>query len=278
MSLEPETFFFKVPLYEEIEITPNNWGDFIYLIQFRGRVEGYNPERGVSSTFGAYKMVSGQIDRGNLDWLFHGGGIFELSIKCLRYEDVLTYFVKYTPKFREDEDGDLMRVEKYGTLTKVGQNPPMVDFHIEQIKRYKGLLSTEKQREFVRAIGLVTHGVGIGSFVYLRRIFEDLIQEAHQVAVKSDDWNENEYNEARVSEKIELLKNYLPDFLVENKGLYGIMSKGIHELSEKECLDYFDTVRLGIENILDEKLERQQRDKKKKEAADKIEELKKKLK
>ena len=265
-------------MYEEIEITPDNWTDFTYLIQFRDRVEGYNPMRGVSSTFRGHKMVAGLIERGNLDYLFQSGGIFELSIKCLRYENKLTYFVKYTPKFEEDEDGDWNRVENCGTLMKVGQNPPMVDFHIEQIKRYKALLTNEKLKEFVRAIGLVTHGVGIGSFVYLRRIFEELIQEAHQIASKQVNWNEDEYYEARVAEKIELLKNFLPDFLMENKALYGIMSKGIHELSEQECLDYFDTVRLGIESILEEKLEHQVKEKKKKEAADKIEELKRKLK
>ncbi len=278
MNLDPENFFFKVPLYEEIEITPENWRKFTYLIQFSDRVEGYNPVRQTNSTFSGYKYVSGKIENGNLDWLFHNGGIFELSIRCLRYEDVLTNFVKFTPKLGEDEDGDIIKLEEYGTLTKIGQSPPMIDFHLSQIKRYKKLLSNEMQKEFVRAIGLVSHGVGIGSFVYLRRIFENLIQQAHQIASENVNWDETQYNESRLSDKIELLKNYLPEFLVENKVLYGIMSKGIHELSEKECLDYFDTIRLGIESILDEKLEQEEKNKRKIEAIRKIEELKKKLK
>ena len=32
------------------------------------------------------------------------------------------------------------------------------------------------------------------------------------------------------------------------------MSKGIHDLSEEECLQYFETVKIGIEQILDEKI------------------------
>ena len=40
------------------------------------------------------------------------------------------------------------------------------------------------------------------------------------------------------------------------------MSKAVHELSEAECLEYFGTVRVGIELILDEELERTERDKK----------------
>ncbi len=55
--------------------------------------------------------------------------------------------------------------------------------------------------------------------------------------------------------KIELLKNYLPDILVEHKEYYSVVSKGIHELSEDECLEHFNILKMGIEVILDEKIE-----------------------
>ena len=51
-----------------------------------------------------------------------------------------------------------------------------------------------------------------------------------------------------------MVENYLPEFLVENRSLYAILSKGIHDLSEDECLKYFETVKIGIEQILDEKI------------------------
>ena len=105
-----------------------------------------------------------------------------------------------------------------------------------------------------RGIGLAAHGVGIGSFVYIRRVFENLIEEAHQLTKKDGGLDEDAYKKARMDEKIELLKNHLPDFLVENKVLYSILSKGIHELTEEECLQYFETVKIGIEQILDEKI------------------------
>ena len=65
--------------------------------------------------------------------------------------------------------------------------------------------------------------------------------------------------------KIKSLKGYLPTFLVENHSIYGILSKGIHELSEEDCRNYFTILRESIELILDEKLEQLQKDKKKKE-------------
>ena len=95
----------------------------------------------------------------------------------------------------------------------------------------------------------------MGSFVYLRRIFESLIEEAHQSAITDDEWDEDEYQKSRVTERIKLLKGLVPDFLVEHTKLYSIMSKGIHELSENDCLKYFPVIKVGIELILDEKLD-----------------------
>ena len=67
-----------------------------------------------------------------------------------------------------------------------------------------------------------------------------------------------------------MLKQHLPEFLVENRKLYGIMSVGVHTLSEAECLAAFPVVRIGIDLILDEHLERHAREKKITEASKKI--------
>jgi hypothetical protein len=57
-----------------------------------------------------------------------------------------------------------------------------------------------------------------------------------------------------MNEKIEILKTELPDFLVEHKEIYGILSKGVHELQEQECLLHFNPIKTGIEMILDDKI------------------------
>ena len=81
----------------------------------------------------------------------------------------------------------------------------------------------------------------------------------------------------RMDEKIEDLKDHLPSFLVENKEIYVILSKGIHELTEDECLGYFDAVKTGIEFILDQKLEQEKNKKKKEEAQARIKAIKSRL-
>lgn len=45
------------------------------------------------------------------------------------------------------------------------------------------------------------------------------------------------------------------------------MSKGIHELTEKECLDYFPVLQNSIEIILDEKIARREKEAREAKAA-----------
>jgi len=62
--------------------------------------------------------------------------------------------------------------------------------------------------------------------------------------------------------KILMLKDSLPSFLVENRVIYLILSKGIHSLTEGECLNHFKALKLGIELILDEKIKQEEEAKK----------------
>ncbi|PFL14008.1 short-chain dehydrogenase [Bacillus cereus] len=138
------------------------------------------------------------------------------------------------------------------TIEKIGQFPSIASLELHTIDKYRKILKSD-YRDFSRAIGLYSHGIGAGSFVYLRRIFENLIEECRLEAQKDDSFNDTDFQGSKMDEKILMLKAYLPSFLVENRKLYGILSKGIHELDEKTCLELFPNVKLAIELILDEK-------------------------
>lgn len=143
------------------------------------------------------------------------------------------------------------------TLQKMGQSPSVADLADADSLKYAKMLGKEKLGEFRRATGLAAHGVGVGSFVYLRRIFEGLITEAYTTARAAGTWDEVAWQQARMDDKILLLKDQLPDFLVAQRSIYGILSRGVHELSEQECLAHFEVVKAAIEVILDAKLEQE---------------------
>jgi len=135
-------------------------------------------------------------------------------------------------------------------LLKYGQYPSLADIAVGELGNLRKAFNKQDAHDFTRAIGLSAHGVGIGAFVYLRRVFENQIQrrfEAHQ-----DTIDREKYNKSRMSDKIDMLSAHLPEFLVQHKSIYGILSIGIHQLSEDLCRSAFPVMRDSIKMILEE--------------------------
>jgi hypothetical protein len=143
-------------------------------------------------------------------------------------------------------------------VIKVGQYPSVADIQGADIRKYRAVLREGYFPELVRAVGLASHGIGIGAFVYLRRIFEKLLwdHDRDRAAVHGEIEG---FSALRIEDKIEALTDVLPASLVENKAAYSILSKGLHELTEEECKLYFPVVKAAILNILEEDLQVRER-------------------
>ncbi len=156
------------------------------------------------------------------------------------------------------------------TLIKIGQHPTLADLSKIELKKYRKL-SEDIYSELNRAVGLITHGVGIGSFVYLRRIIEKhIVMPKINELLTEGKTSLEDLAKTDFKGKIDLAKDRLPTFLVENKKIYSILSKGMHELEENECKEYFPILRTAIEIILDEQIEKAERDKKNRLIAEQI--------
>ena len=245
-------FCLSVPLYEQFQFDNEENNQFYSLEQFEGTLDFHCPECGQHSVF--------TVQKNNYHINSHYSNyIFLLQFHCSRNNSHQALYV--------------FRAHK-GILQKIGQIPSLADLALPDLRKYRKVLGDERFKELTRAIGLTTHGVGVGAFVYLRRIFESLIEEAHTIAAINEEWNEDSYVRARMDEKIELLKDKLPEFLVQNRSLYSILSVGVHTLSEEECLAAFPAVRLAIELILDTLLEENEKENKLKSAAKSLAALK----
>jgi len=267
---EKEKILLEIPLYEEIKFVNEDLDSIFDLLLFDGTVDSYCPTcdeisifKGVQDQTNYRRMLAGPIGsvkrmRGEFVISKFLGKIHQVNFICTRNKDHLMQF-----SFLVQD----------GSIIKVGQYPSIAETSQPKLKKYRNVLSNEKYKELNRGVGLITHGVGIGAYVYLRRIFEHLIEEAHLKRQALEDWDENSYQNSRMDKKIELLKTELPKFLVLNKELYSILSLGIHELSEDNCLEYFPTVRLAVELILDEKFEEKIREDKIKLASKSISKL-----
>ena len=247
-----EEFCLRTPLYEQFSYDDEKNNDFFSLEHFEGTLDFHCPECGHHSVFAIRKNNYSQRS-------YYTNYVFSLSFHCSRDNSHKALFI--------------FRAHK-GVLQKIGQIPSLADLALPDLRKYRTVLGTDRFRELTRAIGLTTHGVGVGAFVYMRRIFESLIEEAHEKAKNDSGWDEESFSRSRMDEKISRLQYHLPKFLVENRGLYGILSVGVHTLSEEECLSAFPAVRLAIELILDDLLEEHERNSKLESAAKSIAALK----
>lgn len=136
------------------------------------------------------------------------------------------------------------------TMTKIGQFPTVADLTFPELDEFKTVINKTSRKELGTAIGLYANGVGVGSYVYLRRIFERILDEAKAEAELAGTVDLSGYDGMKVDKQIRLLKDYLPAMINDNHVFYGIVSKGIHELSEDECISYFPVLKEAIFMIL----------------------------
>lgn len=152
----------------------------------------------------------------------------------------------------------LLQVDKY--IVKIGQYPSMETISNGDIAKYRLILDNQNFSELHRAGGLASHGIGIASYVYLRRIFERLIFQHYDDHKKNRGEIDN-FTNLRIDEKITALSAELPASLVQHKAVYKVLSKGIHELDEDSCKKYYPVVRAVIIAILEEDLQRREKQK-----------------
>lgn len=246
-KLEKQKVFAEDPLYTTYDISCFN-DDEITSFFTSGSIDAYCPNCKKRSVF---RIQSGTSP-------------YPTEKKQITKFGLITVCAKCTRETRNELLGRLENCEhnfyaifkRYNDeLLKIGQYPSKADMDFGELDDSYKELPNNLRNELGTSIGLYAHGVGIGSFVYLRRIFENLVEEAHQKANQEQDWDEDNYIQSRMTEKIKLLSNFLPIRLVNSANLYGILSKGLHELSENECRKHYSLVRQAIQLILKQKHE-----------------------
>ncbi|MBQ1627787.1 MAG: hypothetical protein II098_01345 [Treponema sp.] len=244
---------FDAPLYEEIELDKETsdtlWCYFNGNYDDELNVDIYCPFCKDNTVL--YPKEQGQIGISDFNpskKIFNG----ETPFGTIHYHCARNYEHYFCCNFLFREEGK--------KIYKIGQFPSKANIDNPEYKKYIKVLPKEYLSDLKRAVGLASHGIGAGSFVYLRRVFEFLLQDAFERAKSNSSIDEDEYNTSRVVEKIKLVKDYLPSFMSGNTQTYGILSKGVHELSEEECLKHFELMKETIICILEEALEKKEKE------------------
>ena len=242
------------PLYEKITLQENEWDILEKYLDYDNIA---NDSIDIYCTLCQEQSIFRPVNCGQISSMYSSSysfssGILPMGIlhfHCTR--ETNHYF------------GIIIKLIGDNVILKVGQYPSKADIELPDYNQYSKIVPEAILSDIKRAVGLASHGIGAGSYVYIRRVVEYFLNEAFSHANMDGAISEDAYTKSRVMERIMLLRDYLPEILVANKEAYSILSKGIHELTEEECLASFTLLKDTIELILEERLASYKKDKKK---------------
>lgn len=257
-------FIITSSLYDEYTIEDNpELNELVQICNKKTRFEMFCPGCGEKKVFIYEGGISEYLVKTICNGLHSPGSLTNPTYQKRDSLEGIDYlYFRFNCSLNESHKLEYFFVKKGYKIIKVGQYPSSADIDLPQAKKFSSILGKQYYDELKRAIGLYSHGVGIGSFVYLRRIIEKLVYDAFKEAEQIGKLTEEQFEYRKnkdgdnvrngMEEKIKLLNGFLPDLITEHPKIYGVVSKGIHELSEYECLKYFPVLKDGIVMILDD--------------------------
>ena len=177
-------------------------------------------------------------------------GLFRDHFVQYRCENCKRIFKKYSIRVSGGKNGEALKLYKYGELPNFGPSIP---------KRVSKILGEDNDRKlFFMGLRCEGQGLGIGAFVYYRRVIEskknrlfDAIINVVKLTGNDEDLIaelESAKAETQFSKSVEKIHKALPASLqIEGinplKLLYRPLSEGVHNLSDEQCLAIAHDVR-----------------------------------
>jgi len=247
-------FFLSIPLYEHVEINENNTELYSRLTVGGDIFDSYCPLCKKDSVFeipqwvDSTRIISSSGTAKRLQHITerskHASFCSQVAV-CTRNNEHKIEIVWKGQIFFHIHDKP-----RIGYFLKIGSWPTLGDLAGGRLNEFSKVIGAAELGDLKRGLYLSAHGLGIASYVYLRRVFENLLVKE---ARKDETIAYDEWETLHTSEKIAALKESLPEFLVQNKNIYAMLSLGIHKLEEEQCLAHFDILFESICLILEQR-------------------------
>ncbi|MDE0690328.1 MAG: hypothetical protein OXI61_19375 [Candidatus Poribacteria bacterium] len=147
--------------------------------------------------------------------------------------------------------------QSYEMCCKLGEIPP---YGPPLPSRLIKLIDPDRDI-FLKGHECENQGLGIGAFTYYRRVVEnqknrilaEIVKVSEKIGVPQDkiDTLREAIKETRFSKALEMAKDVMPESLLIDghspiRLLYRALSRGVHELSDEECLKLANSIRLVL--------------------------------
>lgn len=189
----------------------------------------------INPAFSIKSVDSNRTFNFGTDFVYENEGIFDLTkeptIEYRTYDFSCTHNAdhKYIMLISIEYNNNFVHVRK------VGQNPSKISIEGFDFDRFKRLLSEiGGYDDYKKATLSYQYNFSVGAFAYLRRVFERIVY------MYLEKINDESLKNKRMDEKIKAISEYLDENVNNNaKMLYNILSKGIHELPDETCKEYY---------------------------------------
>lgn len=147
--------------------------------------------------------------------------------------------------------------QSYEMCCKLGEIPP---YGPPLPSRLIKLIDPDRDI-FLKGYECENQGLGIGAFTYYRRVVEnqknrilaEIVKVSEKIGVPQDkiDTLRKAIKETRFSKALEMAKDVMPESLLIDghspiRLLHRALSRGVHELSDEECLKFANSIRLVL--------------------------------
>ena len=152
------------------------------------------------------------------------------------------------------------------SIIKLAQYPSLYDVSRDELKKYQKnkLIDKDSFREIYKAETCASSGYYVAAYTYMRRVYETMLMSVFTDNQGAIGLSEDEFRKLHSDKKLEAIKDYLAIDDEIYLPLYGLLSAGIHAMSEEQCCeDYVVLKPILLEILAEQKAKQEKADKRK---------------
>lgn len=153
------------------------------------------------------------------------------------------------------------------SIIKLAQYPSLYDVSRDELKIYQKneLIDRNSFKEIYKAETCASSGYYVAAYTYMRRVYETMLLSVFEQNQEQIGLTEDDFRKLHSDKKLEAIKDYLA---IEDEiylPLYGLLSAGIHAMTEEQCCEDYNVLKPILLDILAEQKAKKEKENKRKE-------------
>lgn len=204
-----------------------------------------------------------RVNQGNMSWL----GEFETHRvqNAIYHCQNLIHLLYECPTCKQKLFYTLLKNEN--EVIKLAQYPSLYDVSRDELKKYQknNLIDNESFSQIYKAELCASSSYYVAAYTYMRRVYETMLLSVFDQNKEEIGITEDAFRKLHSDKKLEAIKDYLAIDDEIYLPLYGLLSAGIHAMTEEQCCEDYKVLKPILLDILAEQKAKKEKESKRKE-------------